>query len=167
MLKNCQTNHHDKCINPKNSCRCHCHRPSKINSIDVKLLTKVGIIPKTFCPECKINYDKEYDVCIKCYRNLIRKYGSQKKKYKESMGKIDFLMHKRATKEDTERKQKEQEINHIYQLGRLRARYSFGIKSWKFWDKKESERLVHKFALDEVHQHLGHKWSSWERKWTE
>ncbi len=83
------------------------------------------------------------------------------------MGKIDFLMHKRATKEYTERKQKEQEINHIYQFGRLRARYCFGIKSWKFWNKKATERMVHKFAMNEVHQHLGHKWNAWERKWAE
>ncbi len=167
ILKNCQTNHHEKCIKPNNNCRCECNKPSEINSIDVKLLTLVGIIPKTFCPDCKINYEKEYDVCIKCYRNLIRKYLPQKKHWKDSMGKIEFLMHKRAQEEYKERKLKNEEINHIYQLGRLRARYCFGKRSLRFWDKKANEKQVHNFAVDEVHQHLGHAWSPWERKWIE
>jgi hypothetical protein len=165
ILKNCQTDNHERSLNTKNSCRCNCHHPSKINPIDVKLLTKVGITPRTFCPDCKINYDREYDFCINCNRTLIKKYTAKKIQYKDSMGKIDFLMHKKRVKESEELKQKRDEVNNIYQLGRLRARYSFGVRSRKFWDKNATEKLVHKFAMDEVHEYLGHRWNPWERRW--
>ena len=163
-LKKCYLCGHKSNPQPKR-CKCVCHQTPKNESREIKFLTQVGIIPKTFCPDCEINYDKEYNFCIKCHRNLIRKYGTQKKQYVDCMGKIESLMHKRAADEYNERKQREEEINHIYQLGRVRARYCFGIKSRKFWDKKATEKLVHQFAMDEVHQHLGHTWSPWERKW--
>ena len=83
------------------------------------------------------------------------------------MGKIDFLMHERRVKETEEQKQKRDEINHIYQLGRVRAKYCFGIGSRKFWDKNAAEKSVNKFAMREGHEYLGHKWSRWERKWIE
>jgi len=166
-LKKCYLCGHKKCNSQPKRCKCACHQTPINDSRELNILTQVGIIPRTFCPDCEINYDKEYDVCIKCNRNLIRKYKTQKKQYKDSMGKIESLMHKRATKEYTERKQKQEEINHIYQLGRVRAKYCFGIRSHKFWDKNATQKKIHNFAMDEVHQHLGHKWNAWERKWAE
>ena len=164
-LKKCYLCRHKKANPQPKRCKCVCHQTPKNESREIISLEKVGIIPKTFCPDCKINYEKEYDFCIQCNRNLIRKYETKKKQYFDSMGKIESMMHKRATDEWNKRKQKEDEISHIYQLSKTRARYSFGVKSRKFWDKKATEKLVHKFAMDEVHRHLGHKWSPWERKW--
>lgn len=83
------------------------------------------------------------------------------------MGRTDFFMHQRRIKNSETQKEKRDQINHVYQLGRLRARWSFGINSRKFWDKNATEKLIHNFAMGEVHQYLGHKWSQWERKWTE
>ena len=166
ILKNCKDNHHKKCFNTKNSCRCDCHRPSKIESRELNVLAKVGIVPRTFCPDCKFNYEKEHNVCLKCNGNLVIKHPRFKKKqYVDSMGNIESLMHQRTVKERKEKKKREEELTRIYYHGRLKA-FDWKVKKpWQIWKNSQSEKELHQAGLNEVHEHLGHTWDPWERKW--
>jgi len=82
------------------------------------------------------------------------------------MGKIESLMHQRTVKERKEKKKREEELVRVYNFGR--AKEALGRKekkSWEFWKNSQREEQLHESGLNEVHEHLGHIWDSWERKW--
>jgi len=148
ILKNCQRDLHQSCINLSKRCECDCHE-DKNKPRDIHPLQNVKIIPQTYCSKCIHNYDVELDFCKTCGRHLIRfpNYSPFKTRFAHCMGELDYFLWDKKKREDyEERKRKEGEFNdNWYYLSVPSSRQQPGeptkttkpksSSSWKFWKK--------------------------------
>lgn len=116
LLKSCQSNHHERCINLSKKCECDCHQ-DKNKPRDIRPLLKVNIIPQTYCSKCLHDYKVELDFCKICDKHLVRvpNYYGDKVRYNHCMGSLDYILWQQRQKEGYEKQKKlEEERDHYW-----------------------------------------------------